>query len=80
MPNEPEVAKPRQRYVGCDIHTHALALKVIQTSSCTHLLSEDVLQTLLGMGTGMNVTAHYGQSTNKESGISGPWPKHIFDY
>ena len=32
--------------------------KVIQTSYCTHLWLEDVLQTGLGMGKGMNITAH----------------------
>ena len=32
--------------------------KVNRTSLCTHLFSENVIQSLLGMGTGMNVTAH----------------------
>ena len=39
-----------------------LPKKVLQTSYCTHLFSENVIQTLLGMGMGMNVTAQEGFS------------------
>ena len=35
-----------------------LPIQVLQTSYCTHLLFKDVLQTGLGMGMGMNGTAH----------------------
>jgi len=34
-----------------------LANEFLQTQLCSHLLSEDVVRTHLGMGTGMNVTA-----------------------
>ena len=41
----------------CDVHTHTPAnKKVVQTSCCTHFFYEHVLQTVLGMGMGMNVT------------------------
>ena len=36
----------------------SLPRNVLQTSYCTHLLSKDVLQTGLGMGMGMNGSAH----------------------
>ena len=39
--------------LSCDIHTHTP--KVIQTSCCPVVLYKVVLQTLLGMGMGMNV-------------------------
>ena len=43
--------------LSCDVHTRTPARKVMQTSGCTILLYMCVTQTVLGMGTGMNVTA-----------------------
>ena len=43
--------------LSCDIHTHTPARMIIQNPSCTILLYKVVLQTLLGMDMGMNVTA-----------------------
>ena len=44
--------------------------KVIQTSSCTTLLYDFVLQTGLGMGMGINGTAQY-------RGVTGWHPTHV---
>ena len=50
--------------------------QVPQTSSCTHLLSESVLQTLLGMGMGMNVAAQLPVAVNRSTpGERGSAPK-----
>ena len=47
-----------RRELSCDIHTHTPAQKkYIQTSSCTSLSYRCAIQTVLGMGMGMNVTA-----------------------
>ena len=55
-----------QEVVSCDNHTHTLPEKVIQTSSCTIiLLYKFVIQTVLGMGMGMNVTAQAGQRPSR---------------
>ena len=44
--------------MSCDIHTHSPAQKSYANFILYHLLFEDVLQTGLGMGMGMNGTAH----------------------
>ena len=46
-------------YASCDIHTHAPAPKVLHISCSTHLFYKHALQTVLGMGMGMNITAQY---------------------
>ena len=52
----------RTAIMSCDIHTHTPArnssTKVLKTSICTILLNKIVTQTVLGMGMGMNITAH----------------------
>ena len=62
-----ELRRFRARPTGCQTLCRVWAVifipmplspKVIQASLCPHLLSENVLQTLLGMGMGMNITAH----------------------
>ena len=62
----PGVLSPRRisPYSSCDIHTHTVPLpkQVMQTSSCTMLLYTFVIQTVLGLGMGMNVTAQYYDS------------------
>ena len=43
---------PARCFPSCDINT-------LQHSYCTHVMCKDVLQTGLGVGMGMNGTAHY---------------------
>ena len=43
--------------MSCDIHTHTPASKSYTNFICIHLFYQFVLQTVLGMGMGMHVTA-----------------------
>ena len=43
--------------------------KVLQTSDRTHFFYENVPQTVLGMGMGMNVTAHFSPTPNLPTNI-----------
>ena len=46
--------------LSCDTHIISIPLpkQVLQTSHCNHVLYGNVIQTVFGMGTSMNVTAH----------------------
>ena len=75
--SEPELTLP---HYSCGIRFQMWAAifipiplprKVIRTSYCTHLLSEDVLPTGSGMGMGMNGTARSGSSEGVAKRVSG---------
>ena len=57
--------------LGCDFIPMPLPKGAQQTSLCTHLFSEHVLQTLLGTGMGMNVTAHTRRRRGGGGGLGG---------
>ena len=58
--------------VSCDFHTHTPARKSYTTSSCTILLYTIVLQTVLGMGMGTNVSAHGVESCSVDGPVRFP--------
>ena len=55
-----EKSPSRSTIVGCDIHTHAPATNGSTNIMLYPFLLRTCLQTLLGIGMGMNVTAQIG--------------------